>query len=143
MSKLNWYASVNRSKNNQSGTAIKLTKEKHLNTLLFINQVFNRVEELLTRKKDQEEDPDLPSFLLNDEDWKRIKDELLPKDNETKFVKILYGAQAEFCIICHEDFKQDIMNTELMRVEAEKQRKKEEEEEKSKKKKKNGKRSKK
>jgi len=132
--KLNWYASVNRSKNNQSGTAIKLTKEKHLNTLLFIQQHFERVEELLTREK-EDEDPDLPSFLLNDEDWERIQKELLPKDSETKFVKILYGAQAEFCVICHEDFKQDIMNTELMRVEAEKQRKKEEEEKKKKKKK--------
>ena len=133
--KLNWYASVNRSKNNQSGTAIKLTKEKHLNTLLFIQQHFERVEELLTREK-EDEDPDIPSFLLNDEDWERIQKELLPKDSETKFVKILYGAQAEFCVICHEDFKQDIMNTELMRVEAEKQRKKEEEENEKKKKKK-------
>ena len=133
--KLNWYASVNRSKNNQSGTAIKLTKEKHLNTHQFIQQHFERVEELLTREK-EDEDPDIPSFLLNDEDWERIQKELLPKDSETKFVKILYGAQAEFCVICHEDFKQDIMNTELMRVEAEIQRLNEEEENEKKKKKK-------
>jgi len=132
--KLNWYASVNRSKNNQSGTAIKLNEKKHLNTLLFIQQHFERVEELLTENPEE-----LPSFLLNDEDWKRIEHELLPKDTDTKFVKILYGAQAEFCVICHQDFKEDIMNTELMRAEAEKQRKLQEEEEKKKTKKKNGK----
>jgi len=122
MAKLNWYASVNRSKNNQSGTMIRLKKDKHKNALMFIQQHFNRVEELLSSSPEQ-----LPAFLLKNEDWERVT-KGLKIGFSNKFMKIHYG-DAEFCVVCHQEFKQDIMHTEYMRVEAEKQRKEKEEEE--------------
>jgi len=119
MAKQNWYASVNRSGNNKIGTTIRLTDIKHPAILAFISQNFERVEELLTINSEQ-----LPAFLLNNKEWDRIAKNL-KSGYKNKFVKVLYGS-SEFCVICHKDFKQEIMDTELVRVAAEKKRDEEE-----------------
>lgn len=120
MSKLNWYASVNRSKNNKHGTKIRLTVRKHLETLLFLKAQYDKCVELHETNPDE-----TPSYLLDDKAWGVIGGELRA-GFKNRFVKIFFGDK-EFCVICHKDFRKEIMDMEFLRVEAEEKRNEEEE----------------
>ena len=121
MSKLNWYASINRSKNNKSGTKIRLTVKRHRETLLFLKSQYEKCLEY------HESNPEeTPTFLLDQDAWDVIGKELKSGFSH-RFVKIFFG-EKEFCVLCHKEFKKEIYDTEYLRVEAEKKRLEEEEE---------------
>ena len=118
--KSNWYATVNRGSNNIAGTKIKLTHEKHPFTMEFLKQRWDEIRDLHVTNPEA-----TPSYSMPDEPWGIISKELKIKNGSDKFTKIYYKT-TEICVINHIDFKLDITQTELLRIEAQKQREHEE-----------------
>ena len=116
------YASINRDKNSGTGTKIRLSEKKHPLLYLFLKMKFQEADDLNASNPDA-----VPCFIAGQEDWDRFAKELRVS-KEIGYTKIFLGAY-EFCIVCKESFRSEIMNTELLRHEAQKQRdaKKEEE----------------
>ena len=115
----NWYATVNRSGKGTDGTKIKLTEFKHLQTLKFVHSKWKEICELHLKSSKS-----LPSFILDKEDWAKIEKELRLGNKDDKFTKIFSG-QNEVCILCSSEYREELMRTEWLRNDAEKQRREE------------------
>ena len=112
--KLNLYATINRGANMNDGTRIRLNWDNHTRTLRFLQEKHMEMIDLKESNPDQ-----TPSFYLKDEDWNVIAEEIGEKDN--KFTKASFGTE-DICIICHEEYKAQVMDIELLRHEADRQK---------------------
>ena len=121
MSKIKWYASVNRSNNAGKGTMIRLKEGKHVNVLAFIEHKQKEIEEFRISNPET-----CPLFILGKKDWDKLGSEL-KAGFKTGFVRLFEGMKKEFCILCEEAMKGQIYDMEMLRVAADKQKKLDEE----------------
>jgi hypothetical protein len=121
MSKIKWYASVNRSNNSGKGTMIRLKENKHVNVLAFVNNMTEEIEKYRISNPET-----CPLFILGKKDWDKLGSELKAGFNNG-FVKIYEGTEKEFCILCEQSMKGEVYDMEMLRVAADKKKKADEE----------------